>query len=158
MIALVLAPLVLQGAVMTVDEFAFHHRRGLPAWERIGHPLDTLTVLLAYLWLWAYPTPAPASVSPALPGFIAIAGFSCLFVTKDEWVHHRFCSAAEQWLHALLFILHPLCLLAAGLLWWQSGFGPIHEVQLGLLAVFFVYQTLYWNLPWKSRNPSPHAS
>jgi len=28
---------------MGVDEFYFHRRRGLPRWERLAHPLDTMT-------------------------------------------------------------------------------------------------------------------
>ena len=37
-----------QAALMMVDELHFHRRRGLPRWERIGHPLDTATVLVCY--------------------------------------------------------------------------------------------------------------
>ena len=44
-------PFFLQGLAIFFDEFYFHHRRGLGKWEKVGHPLDTLTVLMAYLFL-----------------------------------------------------------------------------------------------------------
>jgi hypothetical protein len=37
-------PFALQMCCMAVDEVHFHRQRGLPRWERLGHPLDTLTV------------------------------------------------------------------------------------------------------------------
>ncbi len=37
-------PFALQTCCMAVDEVHFHRQRGLPRWERLGHPLDTLTV------------------------------------------------------------------------------------------------------------------
>ena len=47
----------LQGLAMLVDELLFHRRRGLPRWERIGHPIDTLSVLACYgVSLWLPPT------------------------------------------------------------------------------------------------------
>ncbi len=143
-------PFLAQGVVMVADEFWFHHRRGLPRWERVGHPLDTLSVLGAFLYL-ALSEPTPAS----LRVYVGISIFSCLFITKDEWVHSRYCPPAEHWLHALLFVLHPCCLAAAGYLWWQAGLTPLHRMQITILATFFFYQTLYWNLPWKSRRAPP---
>jgi len=49
-------PLGVQGAAMVVDELYFHRRRGLGACERIGHPLDTMTVFACIAWaLWVPP-------------------------------------------------------------------------------------------------------
>src|SRR5262249_11498801 len=48
MLALPTAPSLLQAPAMAVDEGWYHNRRGLPRWERIGHPLDTLTVAATY--------------------------------------------------------------------------------------------------------------
>src|ERR1051325_10514494 len=98
---------------MVVDEVWYHRRRGLPRWERLGHPLDTLTVAIVYAWALAHPHPERGG----LAGYVALAAFSCLFVTKDEPIHRRVCSAGETWLHAVLFILHPVVFLAFGLLW-----------------------------------------
>jgi hypothetical protein len=48
---LLLLPLIVQAIVIFVDEFYFHFAPGQPRWERIGHPLDTVTVLAPVLWL-----------------------------------------------------------------------------------------------------------
>jgi hypothetical protein len=144
MLALLLAPFGLQLAAMLVDEVHFHRRRGLPRWERIGHPLDTLTVVAAYAWALAH-----APDRGAVLGYVALAFFSCLFVTKDEPVHARECEPGEFWLHAVQFVLHPIVFLAFGLLWIEGGHGGLLTACLAAAASFGVYQTLYWNLPWK---------
>ncbi len=126
---------------MVVDEFYYHKQRGLPLWEKIGHPLDTLTVLACFTCTSLYP-PTEALLSV----FIGMSAFSCLFVTKDEYVHHLYCSAGEQWMHSLLFILHPWCLLLAGWMWRLGGFENILTSQTLLLFIFMIYQTIYWNI------------
>ena len=74
MLGLLVAPVALQGAAMLVDELLFHRARGLPKWERIGHPLDTLTVVTTYAWALLH-TPTKGAVV----GFALLAAFSCLF-------------------------------------------------------------------------------
>jgi hypothetical protein len=160
---LLTAPFAVQGGLMVVDEFVYHWRRGLGRWERLGHPLDTLTVA-ACLAMAAW---ADFSLG-RLALFAGLCVFSCLFVTKDEFVHRRECDTQEVWLHALLFQLHPLAFLSAGAIWYLRGTEPasrpallvhvdaelLHTglcVQLGLVGLFFVYQVLYWNVPWKLR-------
>lgn len=133
MTALYVLPLVVQGIAMLVDEAWFHRRRGLPRWERIGHPLDTLTIAACLGWLLA---------GGGLAGYVVLAIGSTLFVTKDEPVHAKLCTGGEQWLHAVLFALHPVVLAAFVML-------P-HALLAGELAVvsgFLVYQAAYWNLP-----------
>ena len=76
--------------------------------------------------------------------FIILAILSCLFIAKDEWVHARLCSGGEQWLHALLFVLHPLLFIAAWIL-WKSGETGWLAAQMMLTASFMLYQTVYWN-------------
>jgi hypothetical protein len=160
---LLLLPFLMQMIVITFDEFYFHVRRGLPKWERLGHPLDTLTVLACFSFVLFVP------YSPLfLKIYIALAIFSCFFVTKDEFVHKECCPASEQWLHALLFINHPVVLTAAGLLWplvsgavvpfWLSALIPFTErlrlallVQTACVFVFFIYQIIYWNFIWKDK-------
>lgn len=151
-------PLVVQTLCMAVDELYFHRQRALPPWERWGHPLDTLTVLACFGWLYWLP---PSTFSVSL--YAALSLFSCFFVTKDEAVHHRFCSAGEHWVHALMFMLHPLILLSAGLLWpvlhgqalafiSYNGFERMFLLGNVLLTFGFgLYQLLYWNLLWPSR-------
>jgi hypothetical protein len=151
--------------VIASDEFYFHVRRGLPKWERLGHPLDTLTVLACFAFILFVPYS-----SFFLKVYIALAIFSCIFVTKDEFVHKECCPASEQWLHALLFLNHPVVLTAAGLLWpvidkavvpsWLSGFIPYADslrsvflVQTICIALFLAYQTIYWNFIWKDKAP-----
>lgn len=141
MIAACVVPLALQALAMLVDEVWFHRRRELPRWERIGHPLDTLTIALCLGWLLC----ASPGSSAALPGYIALAIASTLFVTKDEGVHARLCSAGEHWLHAVLFALHPIVLAAFAWLWWH-GDHALLAIQLALTLAFFAYQTIYWNV------------
>lgn len=139
-LAPLLVPIALQGAVMVVDEAVCHHRRGLPRWERIGHPLDTLTVAACVAWLVAVPPGGGA-----LTVYVALAAFSTLFVTKDEPVHARLCGGGEHWLHALLFVLHPIVLAVLGYLWWTGGHATVLAVQLGATLAFGAYQAVYWN-------------
>lgn len=155
-----LVPVALQMLCMALDEFFFHWQRQLPRWERLGHPLDTLTVLLCLAWLLA----APPGVA-ALNVYLGLCVFSCLFVTKDELVHRRLCQAGEHWLHAVLFILHPLSLLGAGLLWpaWHGqtlSFVRYEGFERGCLlgnllltGGFGLYQLVYWNFVWHASNP-----
>ena len=159
-----LAPWVVQSTAMTFDEVYFHRKRGLELWERIGHPLDTLTVLVCMAWL-ALATPSPSHLAI----YVGLAAFSCLFITKDEIVHARRCAPGEHWVHAVLFVVHPLCLGSLALLWpslhspvtvlssvppipWAA---PIVRAQFVVTASFCVYQAAYWNLPWIKRVPTP---
>lgn len=146
----ILLPFAVQALLMTADEFRFHHRRGLPRWERLGHPLDTATVLACYGTTLALP-PTPFN----LKLYAGLALFSCLFVTKDEFVHARRCSAAEQWVHAVLFVLHPLVLGTAALLWYWGVRWPLIG-QTAMTALFGGYQLVYWN--WlRSGNETDNA-
>ncbi len=128
-----------QGLLLIMDEFVFHYRREVPRWERIGHPLDTLTVLIPLVITVFLP-----AENPWIATFITLGIFSCLFIAKDEWVHARLCSGGEQWLHALLFVLHPLLFIAAWVL-WKSGETGWLAGQMILTAAFMIYQTVYWN-------------
>lgn len=141
LVAACLIPIGLQGVAMVVDEGWFHRARGLPRWERIGHPLDTLTLVICLAWLVAT---TPAS-SMALPVYVGLAICSTLFVTKDEGVRAKLCGAGEQWLHSVLFVLHPIVLAAFGYLWWTGAVGLLAG-QLGLTIAFMAYQIIYWNL------------
>lgn len=140
-LAVLVVPLVVQALVMLVDELWFHRRRGLPRWERIGHPLDTLTIVACLTWLLVVPTAA----GYALPGYVVLAVFSSLFVTKDEGVHAAACGPGEHWLHAVLFSLHPIVLGACAALWWRGETG-ILLAQLVISLVFLGYQVVYWNV------------
>ena len=156
---LLLIPFLFQVVFMGVDELYFHHKRQLPRWERLGHPLDTFIVLLCFGWIvWVVPSTTTILI------YIGLSLFSCLFVTKDEWVHYKYCSAGEQWLHAVQFVFHTLVLLSAGLLWpalhqlpstWiqYEGFERMFLLgNIGLTALFGAYQLIYWNLLWR---PAP---
>jgi hypothetical protein len=159
-----LIPFILQMICIAADEFYFHRRRWLPRWERLGHPLDTLSMLACLIWLLTAPLSALSASA-----YIGLSLFSCLFVTKDEPVHNKRCSPHEQWLHALLFILHPLVLLSAGLLWpaWRrqtlsfihyTGFEREFLVGYTILTLFFgIYQLIYWNVIWPSATSQKQA-
>jgi hypothetical protein len=109
-------PFLIHALGMFIDEVWFHRRRGLPAWERWGHPLDTLTMLACYVLVLALPP-----TRNALLLYAGAALFSSLFITKDEWIHARHCGGGESWLHAFLFMLHPVLLAIAGV--WR--FAPL---------------------------------
>jgi hypothetical protein len=155
------SPLVLQGAAMTVDEVVFHRRRGLGAWERLGHPVDTVSVIACLAWILLEPPTAKAQSA-----YLALAVVSCVLITKDEAVHARSCCAGEQWLHAILFVVHPICLASLWLMWpaiHSVAAQPLVSIpgaraavvvraQLALTTAFCIYQVLYWNrLPWLRR-------
>lgn len=161
MYLLILIPFVVQALVIGFDEYYFHVKRGLPLWERIGHPIDTLSLLACLIFVLTVP------FSPlALKWYIGLGVFSCLMVTKDEWVHKHHCPAAEHWLHALLFINHPIVLSSVGVIWWSitSASAPnwvqswlnrpeqLHgmlAIQALFVTLFFLYQVIYWNFIWK---------
>lgn len=130
----------LQASAMFVDEGHFHASRQLPRWERLGHPLDTLSVALCYGWLSVASPRAPH----ALAVYVALAAISCLLVTKDEVVHARLCTPAEHWLHAVLFVLHPI-VLAAFAMAWLEGSRALVAGQLALTVAFGTYQLVRWN-------------
>ena len=149
MLPLLLLPAVLQGLAMLVDELVFHRKRGLPRWERLGHPLDTLTTALCYGWLAL----VPASNPHFLGIYVALCAFSCLFITKDEFVHARLCEPPETWLHSLLFVLHPLVFLGFGLIALAGGHAWVLRFALALSLGFMGYQIVYWN--WQRKPSSP---
>ncbi len=154
MVMLLTLPFFLQGVLIGYDEFHFHRKRGLPRWERIGHPLDTFTVLLCFLFLLFFPYS-----SLTLKIYIGLAFFSCIFVTKDEFIHKECCPATEQWLHAVLFLNHPILLTLGGIFWYilyQAVHASLHPFlwkflwgQASLMFLFATYQIIYWNLLWK---------
>ena len=154
-------PFLVQAIAIGIDEIYFHLKRGLPRWERIGHPLDTLSLLISLLFLIFVPYSwAMAKV------YLGLALVSCLMVTKDEFIHKHHCPPLEHWLHAILFLNHPILLASAGLLWSASGdgpawlleavsdpslFRPFLTIQAGLAALFMLYQAIYWNFVWKQK-------
>lgn len=158
-----LVPLIFQGAAMAFDELHFHRKRGLGPWERIGHPIDTLTVVACLAWVLFLPPSRPAAI-----GYLVLAIVSCLLITKDEWVHARRCDGGEHWVHALLFLVHPVTLAMVGLVWpslhaqtnaWIPWFAPdrflflVVTGQFALTSAFCIYQIAYWNLSWLRRAP-----
>ena len=166
MIILILVPFIVQMLAIFFDEYYFHIKRGLPRWERIGHPMDTFSVLMCLIFVLCVPYS-----SYALKWYIGLSVFSCLMVTKDEWIHKHHCPAAEQWLHALLFLNHPIVLASVGVIWWtfsgnavplwlENGFKSKGLLYIMLLtqsvciALFFFYQIIYWNFLWKEEKNS----
>lgn len=157
---LVFLPFLIQLIAISIDEFYFHIKRGLPKWERIGHPLDTLTTLFVFFFVWFIPFQSHLWYL-----FIALSLFSCFFVTKDEFVHKEVCPASEQWLHALLFVNHPILLLTLAYFWpilhghplelfpQALKYAPFYKkMLLGQITssiCFMFYQIIYWNFLWQ---------
>ncbi len=144
---LLLSSFLLQGAILFFDELYFHRKRGLPLWEKFSHPIDSFSVLICYLFLFV-----SEYNESTLKIFIGLTVLSCLLITKDEFVHKAQAPAAENWLHALLFIVHPVPFIAAGLLWADAT----EKLSFGLMAVFvllfMLYQIIYWSFFEKSRS------
>jgi hypothetical protein len=160
---LALIPFSLQALAILIDEGYFHYRRGLPKWERIGHPLDTFSLLICLGIILFLPFNL---TNLKIYGFFSVV--SCLMVTKDEFVHIHECTGAENWLHALLFILHPITLVVAGMIWARIQGVDIpawmyqwldHPIALqtclytftALISSFLLYQIIFWNFIWKKR-------
>jgi hypothetical protein len=134
-----LLPLVLQSLFILVDEFYFHIKRGLPLWERIGHPLDTLSFLFCFAFtLLTAPTPNHIQI------FLGLSVFSCLFVTKDEFVHAHNCGSGEHWVHSVLFILHPASLVTAYRFWVTGEYKIVILMQTIMIGLFLLWQIFYW--------------
>jgi hypothetical protein len=134
--ALLIGIFFLQAFLILTDEFYCHWRRQLPNWERWGHPLDTFFLLL------------PLSLLILVPGlsvylYAGLAVFSCLLITKDEWVHVIRCSAFEKWLHALLFMIHPAVFVLAWIV--KQRLGLPAWILLPITG-FLIYQLIYWNV------------
>jgi 2-polyprenyl-6-hydroxyphenyl methylase/3-demethylubiquinone-9 3-methyltransferase len=157
-------PFGLQGLAMGVDEFWFHRRRTLPRGEWMGHALDT-SVFLACL---ACPLLLPPVASNlGLYGVLAV--LSCLLITKDEFLHQRLCPGGEHWVHAVLFILHPLVLIATALLWISTGASPLKGIltpppasaramllfQCLAVSGFLVFQVVYWSTRKRRESARP---
>ena len=112
---LLISPFLVQAIVISVDEFYFHRKRGLPGWELLSHPLDTLCLLGCFAFALTQ------SYNPMnIKIYIGLCVLSSLLVTKDEAVHRRVCSAAECWLHSILFLIHPVVLMDVAVLWKDS--------------------------------------
>lgn len=136
---------ILQGVAMFFDEFYFHHKRGLKKWESLGHPIDTLFFLLCFIYTLI-------ASKESILGFIILSFVSTIFITKDEFIHAKECDGAENWLHSMLFIIHPLSLIALYYA-WQKGFENIILIQSLIIFAFGLYQLIYWNFVrkiWKN--------
>lgn len=136
-------PFLLQGIVMGLDEM-LHLKRDLGKWERFGHPIDTLSLMLPLIFI----SLNDFSIS-RLKLYVGMSIFSCLLITKDEFIHRDVCSGLECWLHSLLFILHPLVLIAAGLLWRNFPESHFNMIQVSAVTFFFFYQIIRWSIPWR---------
>ena len=140
-------PFFLQAVAMIFDELYFHKKRGLGLWEKIGHPLDTLTVIICFAYIITN-----TYSENNLYIFICLAFFSSVFVTKDEFVHTELCDDKENWLHSILFILHPMCFVSAAYLWKNNLYMNFITGQLVILAIVMFYQIFYWSISWKKQH------
>ena len=136
---------IFQGLCMLVDEFYFHHKRGLGKWESWGHPVDTLLLLSCFLFAYLLPYQSKYELA-----FGVLCFFSTLIITKDEFIHAKQSSGPENFLHALLFILHPLSLMVLYIFWKNHELFFI-QIQAGIIFLFLTYQIIYWNLIRRNR-------
>ena len=147
--AMILSIWILHGILMFIDEFYYHHRRGLGRWEALGHPVDTLFFLACFMY-------ALFVNSAHVTGFGVLAVLSSLIITKDEFVHAKQCPGGEQWLHALLFAIHPVALFALyGA--WSRGWMLLIGIQTFIVLLFGLYQVVYWNLIKEKKESSSNS-
>lgn len=143
MMAIAIVPFSVQALAILLDEAFFHQKRGLPRWERVGHPIDTFFQMLCLT------IPLLLTFNSAtLILYSGLAILSTLLITKDEHIHADLCCWKEHWLHSILFIVHPVVLIATAFLWAHleelDWFIPFLKLQLLLMAAFGTYQILYW--------------
>lgn len=128
----------IQGTLLMYDDIVLHRRRGLPKWERIGHPVDA--------FFFSLPIGLAAFMQSATPAeaYFTLSLLSCLVILKDEWVHVGRVGALEATLHAALFVIHPITLMTA---WRLAQTGPTIGLFIAWIALLGVVgcQIIYWN-------------
>lgn len=139
---MIMIPIALQSTLILWDELYFHRKRGLNRWERLGHPLDTLVMLITLLWL-VLNEPNDSNFYLA----IVLAAMSSLIITKDEWIHKAECSALEAWIHSLLFVVHPV-VLGILIISWRSQTPDWFWLRWMAVptAGLMIFQFFYWNV------------
>lgn len=128
----------IQGMLLVYDDLVLHQRRGLPRWERIGHPIDAFCFSLPIgLAAWK-----GSETSSTLYGGLSL--LSCVIILKDEWIHVGRINALEATLHAALFVLHPVTLYLA---WELAKTGQTFGLLLAWMALVgvVVFQIIHWN-------------
>jgi hypothetical protein len=163
MLYILFTPFVLQAAFILFDEIFFHIRRGLPKWERIGHPIDTLSFIICVMTTQFFPCS-----TPNLLWYVVLSLASCLLITKDEFVHKHHCPASEQWLHSIMFVNHPIMLTCLGLLWYATSTSTPPKLlqtvaqnkemttvflkgQTIFASFLMLHQIIYWNIIWQMK-------
>jgi len=64
-----LIPFGVQAFLIILDEYVFHIKRALPKWERIGHPLDTLSVVVCLIMVQLIPYCKQGKMSSWIPPY-----------------------------------------------------------------------------------------
>lgn len=136
-----------QSVIIALDEWLCHARRRLPLWELIGHPLDTLFLIAFFTAMAGLPSDGETARGLVL----VLALLSCLIITKDEWVHTELSTGFENWLHALLFLIHPVVAGLYFLLWLhpEPASAALLRTSLLMTSLFFVYQCVTGWLRWR---------
>lgn len=132
-------PFFLQGALIATDEIYCHRRRGLSQLEKLSHVVDSSLLLITFVFaLYVNPT-ANSEIQ-----FFVLSAISTVAITKDEWIHARESDGLEQWLHAWLFIVHPLVLVSLWQVWHQSGRRDYLLGAAAAIGAFCFTQTIGW--------------
>ena len=153
---LLLLPFALLGVVTSVDELYYHRKRGLPRWERLGHPLD----LLAFVFCWAWMATHDFN-DTNLCVYVGLTSFACILSTKDEWVHAELCPPGEQWMHSMMFMFNPVVFFCGGFIWacapstlavpathWEETAQFLHPlIYLNTIGyvILLIYNFTYWH-------------
>jgi len=109
-------PFIIQAILFGMDEFCYHRNRFIPLLEKWGHVLDTLVFLIC-IYYALYKDYRKRREWKYIFWFV----LSCLVVLKEESIHYMLpISLGEQWLHSILFVLHPILLGSLGYFWVTS--------------------------------------
>jgi hypothetical protein len=129
----------IQGMLLVYDELVLHRQRGLPRWERMGHPVDAFCFSLPI----GFAACRGAETSPNV--YFGLSLLSSLVILKDEWVHVGRIGGLEATVHAALFVIHPVTLMTA---WELAKTGQTFGLLLAWVALLGVvlFQGVYWNL------------
>ena len=153
---ILLFPFVILGIVTSFDELYYHRKRGLPRWERLGHPLDLLSFVFCWGWMATHDF---NDVNLCI--YIALSVFACVLSTKDEWVHTELCPPGEQWMHSMMFMFNPMVFFCGGFIWacapstlplptnhWQETAQLLYPlIPLNAVGYIFllIYNFTYWH-------------
>ncbi|MCB9091414.1 MAG: hypothetical protein H6621_09740 [Halobacteriovoraceae bacterium] len=141
-------PIFLMGLhvlLLNLDEYLFNKKRGHSPYETVSVISDGILFLIPLLiatfvtysesWVWTYKI---------------LAGLSMLSVVKNEFFYRNL-EVKERFIHACLYVLHPMILFTFYESWTHNYFKEhtyfwmVQILYFGLGMKMVIYQLIYWN-------------